>query len=464
MCSRMLYHYLDHKRKESSASQLHATYLVSGKFVENGNTSHKVAVVREDQLEDVKSKMVLTVSVHVYSVQKAALKDSGPLYSTDYDAVKENLKNCCKYSAIRCACAAPVSSADEQWGQETTADPLPEPETRNPILNGSSPPAPSKATAKQPKGIMGMFNSKSATRTQDSGREVKTEQKEKTTAQETSKTKVAAKASAISNFFGKSAASKYCQCFSVALRALRCSSILPLCFVRQLVLLVHVVFSTHKAGSSKENSEKVIKEEIVVQTMRVSEEKSLGSHKAEVDVKEEEHKGSHTAGRKCKDGRSKVKRIEESDSEDEQFESQKKKRRRIKKPQPDSSDDEVIADSSPSHNVDTRTPSPENKVKKEPVSRAEEKTEGKRRKRRKVLKARTFVDEEGCMVTEKVYQSESFSDSDSDSRSGPQPTEQSGVQATLRKKEDEHRGQKRSPVPSGKATKQPSIMGFFQKK
>ncbi|XP_018591881.2 DNA polymerase delta subunit 3 isoform X2 [Scleropages formosus] len=419
----MLYHYLDHKRKESSASQLHATYLVSGKFVENGNTSHKVAVVREDQLEDVKSKMVLTVSVHVYSVQKAALKDSGPLYSTDYDAVKENLKNCCKYSAIRCACAAPVSSADEQWGQETTADPLPEPETRNPILNGSSPPAPSKATAKQPKGIMGMFNSKSATRTQDSGREVKTEQKEKTTAQETSKTKVAAKASAISNFFGKSA-----------------------------------------ARSSKENSEKVIKEEIVVQTMRVSEEKSLGSHKAEVDVKEEEHKGSHTAGRKCKDGRSKVKRIEESDSEDEQFESQKKKRRRIKKPQPDSSDDEVIADSSPSHNVDTRTPSPENKVKKEPVSRAEEKTEGKRRKRRKVLKARTFVDEEGCMVTEKVYQSESFSDSDSDSRSGPQPTEQSGVQATLRKKEDEHRGQKRSPVPSGKATKQPSIMGFFQKK
>lgn len=33
----MLYHYLDHKRKESSA-QLHATYLVSGKFVDNGQT------------------------------------------------------------------------------------------------------------------------------------------------------------------------------------------------------------------------------------------------------------------------------------------------------------------------------------------------------------------------------------------------------------------------------------------
>lgn len=36
----MLYHYLDHKRKESSA-QLHATYLVSGKFVDNGQTVRK---------------------------------------------------------------------------------------------------------------------------------------------------------------------------------------------------------------------------------------------------------------------------------------------------------------------------------------------------------------------------------------------------------------------------------------
>lgn len=38
---RMLYHYLDHKRKESSA-QLHATYLVSGKFVDNGQTVRNI--------------------------------------------------------------------------------------------------------------------------------------------------------------------------------------------------------------------------------------------------------------------------------------------------------------------------------------------------------------------------------------------------------------------------------------
>lgn len=42
--------------------------------------------------------MSLIVSVHIYSVQKALLKDSGPLYSVDYDAVKDNLKNCNKYA------------------------------------------------------------------------------------------------------------------------------------------------------------------------------------------------------------------------------------------------------------------------------------------------------------------------------------------------------------------------------
>ncbi|KAJ3594998.1 hypothetical protein NHX12_004303, partial [Muraenolepis orangiensis] len=56
---------------------------------------------------NVKSKMSLTVSVHVYSVQKAALRDSGPLYSVDYDAVKDNLNSCSRYSAIKCAAPVP---------------------------------------------------------------------------------------------------------------------------------------------------------------------------------------------------------------------------------------------------------------------------------------------------------------------------------------------------------------------
>lgn len=103
----MLYHYLDHKRKESSA-QLHATYLLSGKFVDNGQTvrsspdtsgvrrvhlfhyfcgrdpvlisplscqSHKVSVVKEDQLEgDCSSASRLQLSHAVSAVHS----DSSP--------------------------------------------------------------------------------------------------------------------------------------------------------------------------------------------------------------------------------------------------------------------------------------------------------------------------------------------------------------------------------------------------
>lgn len=48
-------------------------------------------------MADVKSKMSPIVSVHVYSVQKASLRDSGPLYSVDYDAVKDNLRDCSRF-------------------------------------------------------------------------------------------------------------------------------------------------------------------------------------------------------------------------------------------------------------------------------------------------------------------------------------------------------------------------------
>uniref|UniRef100_A0A674BMX6 DNA polymerase delta subunit 3 n=1 Tax=Salmo trutta TaxID=8032 RepID=A0A674BMX6_SALTR len=347
LAKQMLYHYLDQKRKEGSA-RLHATYLVSGKFVENGTTSHKVSVVREDQLEDAKSKMSLTVSVHVYSVQKAVLKDSGPLYSADYDAVKENLRNCSRYSAIRCADAVPMSSAEVQQACETTQ--APPPETEQIKANHSN--LASKPTSKQPKGIMGMFANKNASKSQDSSKEIKLEQKEDY---------------ALTGYF------------------------------------------------------------------------PLGS---------------------------KTKRLEHSDSEEEKNESRRKKRRRIKKPEPDSSDDEVIPDSPPQLQ-EKRDPSPslEIQVKKEPVavSHSDDLSDCKRRKRRRVLKSHTFVDDEGCIVTEKGYESESYSETEDDFKfSKPTPKNPNPPKPSTGKKEEKR--SKKAAAASNKSTKQASIMGFFQKK
>uniref|UniRef100_A0A8C1IZ77 DNA polymerase delta subunit 3 n=1 Tax=Cyprinus carpio TaxID=7962 RepID=A0A8C1IZ77_CYPCA len=332
----MLYHYLQQKRNESSGTPLHATYLVSGKCVENGSTYHKVSVVREDKLDAVKAKMDVTISVHVYSVQRAELKDSSPLYSTDYDAVKENLKNCNKYSAIRCAAAVPLSSSELQRAQETALVPPVEKEISKPGFNENTS-ATSKPSAKQPAGIMGMFASKNASKSQESSKEVKTEQ--------------------------------------------------------------------------KEDSSLVREQSKVSKALKVE----------------------------SKDTRSKTKRPEVVDSDDEKMESQQKKRRRI-----------VVPDSPPVPNV--HTPSPKKQVKREPVSHQEV---------MRIYRPQT----RHLYSPHKGYVSESYSESEEEPESNSQAKDSSSLKQSFGKREEEkkEKSQKKTSA-AKKPTKQPSIMGFFQKK
>ncbi|XP_003447500.2 DNA polymerase delta subunit 3 [Oreochromis niloticus] len=409
----MLYHYLDHKRKESSA-QLHATYLVSGKFVDNGQTSHKVSVVREEQLEDFKAKMSLVVSVHVYSVQKALLKDSGPLYAVDYDAVKDNLKNCSRYSAIRCASAVPMSSVELQQAREVQQAPTPEPENKKAGMNGDTSPV-LKSSAKPPKGIMGMFANKSAPKSQDNSKEMKPEKKEDAHDIEAPKSKPVAKVNPVANFFGTQTSKK---------------------------------------------PEKTVKEEEAPQSSsRAAQqhERSKPEEKQETVAPVEPQKDTK------KDSRSKTKRLEDSDGEEEKME--KKKRRRIKKPEPDSSDEDVIPDSpQPVVTREPSSPSPKKEVEPDRHSHPSS-SEMKIRKRRRVMKSHTFVDDDGCMVTEKGYVSESYSESEDDFKPSKQASRDPiKAKPSSSSKEDEKKTQKKASANSNKGTKQASIMGFFQKK
>uniref|UniRef100_A0A670HSU3 DNA polymerase delta subunit 3 n=1 Tax=Podarcis muralis TaxID=64176 RepID=A0A670HSU3_PODMU len=178
----MLYDYVERKRKENSGAQLHVTYLVAGNLVQNGHTCHKVAVVKEEKLEAMKSKLSTIASVHVYSIQKAMLKDSSPLYNTDYDVIKANLQNCSKFSAIHCA-AAVARTAAEMSRAETPAQVDRQPphgvdKAATPVVNGHAPSASSKQTSQQAKGIMGMFAAKSSTKSQETPKETKVEAKE----------------------------------------------------------------------------------------------------------------------------------------------------------------------------------------------------------------------------------------------------------------------------------------------
>ncbi|XP_059915993.1 DNA polymerase delta subunit 3 isoform X1 [Gadus macrocephalus] len=453
----MLFHYLDHKRKESSAP-LHATYLVTGKWVENGNTSHKVTVVREEQLEDVKSKMSLTVSVHVYSVQKASLKDSGPLYSVDYDAVKDNLNSCSRYSAIKCADAVPFAPGDARPAGDSLQFPPPDPnQIRAPSFDGPGNQTASKPAAKpQPKGIMGMFASKAAPKKQEPGTEIKVEQKEDTTTADVSKSKSASKGSTMSNFFGSQATKR----------------------AEKTVKEEETSSSSVKDKSESSPPAKKVKEtpnEEKVKETQPKEEKVKETQPKEVKVKEtqpKEVKVKETQPKEAKvkvtkeakvkeakpNARSKSKRKEPSDSEEDKMET--KKRRRIKKPQSDSSDDDdVIPDSPKQQEMRKPPPTPERLLKEKIVSQP---NECKRRKRRRVMKSHTFMDEEGCIVTEKGYESESYSDSEDHVPSAK--ASNVPARAATGKREDEKKSKKKISPPANKGTKQASIMGFFQKK
>ncbi|NXL88951.1 DPOD3 polymerase, partial [Alectura lathami] len=352
----MLYDYVERKRKENSGAQLHVTYLVAGDLVQNGHVCHKVAVVREDKLEAMKSKLATIESVHVYSIQKALLKDSGPLYNTDYDIVKANLHSCSKYSAIHCADAVPRAPPEDPQAQPGDSQPPSATSTGSaPALNGHGPSA-AKQTSQQPRGIMGMFAAKAAAKPQDANKESKAKEAPSVSAVSS---KPPAKNSIMNNFFGKAAMNKL------------------------------------KVNSVPEQPKE--EKEVVKASVPVAEPESSPNA-----VVEKPGRKTEPAKTQQKDKKSKMKRVDKSDNEGEREpENQKKKRKRIKQLASDSSEEEDVLPSPVFEEENAPSPPPPVpplKTELEPAS-TEASAGGKKRKRKRVLKSKMFVDEEeGCMV------------------------------------------------------------------
>ncbi|NXI78992.1 DPOD3 polymerase, partial [Rhipidura dahli] len=350
----MLYDYVERKRKENSGAQLHVTYLVAGNLLQNGHVCHKVAVVREDKLEAMKSKLSTIASVHVYSIQKALLKDSSPLYNTDYDIVKTNLQHCSKFSAICCAAAVPRTPPDAPQAPASAQSP---PRQRDPgaagAVNGHGPPA-AKPPPQQHRGIMGMFAAKAAAKPQDTQKEAKAEAKEAPGVSAAS-SKPPTKNSIMNNFFGKAA--------------------------------------MNKVSSVPEQPKE--EKEVVKPSVAVAEPESSPNTVAEKPGKKIE-----SARNQQKDKKSKTKRAHRSDDEEERDpENVKKKRKRIKQLQSDSSDEEDVPPSPTpeEERAPSPPPAPALKTELEPAS-TEGSAGGKKRKRKRVLKSKMFIDEEeGCM-------------------------------------------------------------------
>ncbi|XP_050771073.1 DNA polymerase delta subunit 3 [Gymnogyps californianus] len=423
----MLYDYVERKRKENSGAQLHVTYLVAGDLIQNGHVCHKVAVVREDQLEAMKSKLATIASVHVYSIQKALLKDSGPLYNTDYDIVKTNLHNCSKFSAIQCAAAVPRTLAEVSQAQTSVQAGSQTPSDTNavsvPVVNGHAP-LTAKQTSQQPKGIMGMFAAKAASKPQDTNKEPKAEAKEAPGVSAVN-SKPPAKGNIMNNFFGKAAMNKL------------------------------------KVNSVPEQPKE--EKEVVKPSVPVAEPESSPN-----TVVEKPGKKTESARIQQKDKKSKMKRVDKSDNEEGgDPENLKKKRKRIKQLQSDSSDEEDVPLSPTPEEEKAPSPPPVPALKSElePAS-TEVSAGGRKRKRKRVLKSKMFIDEEeGCMVTEKVYESESCTDSEDDfTKSKPPAAQKQPVLPMKKEPKEERKNLKKGAAAANRANKQVSIMGFLQKK
>ncbi|XP_063806998.1 DNA polymerase delta subunit 3 isoform X2 [Pseudophryne corroboree] len=410
----MLYDYVTRKRKENVSAQVHVTYLVTGKCMQDGYSYHKVAVVREEKLEAAKSKLALLANVHVYSIQKATLKDSAPLFSTDYDIIKNNLQNCSKFSAIQCAAAVP-RSPDElaqlqrnnyQDAQEVTVP-------TKPKVNGHALPPAAKAAPQQPKGIMGMFSRQAA-----KPQEVQKPAAEpKAAAAPETSSKSSAKSSAMDNFFGKASLNKFKDAASTNVP----------------------VKAEKPAEPPAETPPPPPPSPPPVKGVK-------GSEPPKAAAKEKKRN----------------KRVEMSDDEQDKPAKTTTKRRRIKKPRPDSSDEEDAVPLPREVKTPPPPPAPEPVVKMETESQPQTQSGEKRRKRKRVLKSKTFVDDEGCIVTEKVYESESCTDSGEEVPAS-RPAAAKPSAASKAEPKAETKASKKMAAAS-KGTKQPSIMGFFQKK
>ncbi|XP_076453595.1 DNA polymerase delta subunit 3-like [Babylonia areolata] len=410
---RLLYTFLQQQRKKHK--DVNATYFVAGLSKgDNGHLEHRCLVVTEEDLDTTRGQLSTVTSCHVYSIQRANLKDSNSLYMTDYEGVRENLPDCNKYSSIHCQRAAvprsqptrKTASPDKPRSSQST-DKGGKGDAQKP-MNGSGAdksasvgPQGSKGKKPEPKGsIASMFAQSSKNKDAEA-----TKKKETVTKEVAKENKPAAK---------------------------------------------------NKKGGVMD---------LFANAKPAAKAKAPAEEKKETTVSKE-RKDKTSSETKSKKSRPK----EDSDSDDQP---EKKRRRRIKNDLFDSSseDEEMeIQEESPVPSP-VREPSPEPEPpvpsKKTPEKRPREASppqedrpanSSKQRRRRRKLVPKTYLDEDGFMVTEKVWESESTDASEVE--------EEAKKKAAPKKKPEPAPAKKASPQKKTSPVKgkQTSLMSFFKKK
>jgi len=424
VAKQMLFNFVETK-KSSSTPLLGIVYLVSG-MVENKDVSKadddvtesstlKVLLVKEKDLENVLSKFSKVHSQHIYSVQQAEAVSQTSLYATDLEVFKEDPAGATALTAIKNKNAVP---------REAVRIPI---ETKKVEIKKEPKPEIKKEVKKT--GIEGAFaKTKKASPKKSDSSDVK---EEKPKVAEKSNNKAAKKpgASNIANFFAKQAAKPKVEKTEIKEK--------PEIKTEEKENIVNQRIEDESTNASKEiiksPKKEVLKSPVKNQEVRKSPRKAAKKTPTKKNTK------------KSKDDDSKKrKRIQVmSDSEDEaaeQDEDEKMEEAAVEEEEApptakliESSDEEEIP---PTPKQPTRTSKP-----------------GRRRVKRQVDK--TYVDDQGYMVTKKEYESASETDEEPEPVKEKTPKKVEKIEAPAPKK---------AKLAAPGAKSQPGIMGFFKKK
>ncbi|XP_033119246.1 DNA polymerase delta subunit 3-like [Anneissia japonica] len=471
LAKQMLYTFFN-QQKDKEADSVNVTYLVSGvQSIDNGEKVRKVSIVNAQNLEKHKASLQCVSGVHIYSIQKAQLKDSNSLYTADYDLTLEQIKQaaCSRFSAIECAEAKARSETElaeleekarlpDANQSQSTAKVNGKPSTSS--SNGSvTLPSLQKAEAAKPapktndqrkkgqRSAMDMFTSMKVKKEKDAEKEMNTEA-EKTTKTE----KDSSLDSATENKAKPENKSK-----------------------KGMLAFMSTVPKKTTEEEKQENKESS-------QKVNVLEKEEKKTMKEESNNSKSTNKNADNKETKIQ---KKTKRIVVSDSDEEESNPKKKQRRRIMMAESSSDEDEedllyctfmscVNFSNVTSNYTSIVYPTPPQKPVDndaedemdcgEPNEGGGEVETGTHIKRIKVFKTRQVEDEEGFMVTEKYYEYEDTEVVDEEKppmkevrplkKSVPDDTENEGKKG---------KGKKGKGDQSSQGTTQKSLLSFFKK-
>ncbi|XP_015755735.1 PREDICTED: DNA polymerase delta subunit 3-like [Acropora digitifera] len=354
----MLYAFVQKQRASNSLHELNITYFIGGRCVADEDTVHKFFIIHEKDLEESKKTFSVVTSLHIYSVQRCKLKDSNSLYTVDYDIQQ-------KYKSEGNRLAHFLLFLHQK------------PMLINIIVHQA-------LDAKTRKGQMSaidMFAVKAST----SKPEKSSSKKENATQERKVEPKAAEtlpqgnKSGSKKSFFGKHSTDLAVKKASEKLRVAedekgaisnRCAPAIP----------------------DKQNSKLV---------------ESVNSRKRELSSDDEEDPLP-----------AKLSRIANADSKDKDPEDKPKKRRKRMKelPREDSTDDEAEASNAEKKHasdpqVCTKSDEP---LPQRQARQPENETGQRKRKKKRELKSKTYMDDQGFMVTEKLWESDSTDASDNE--------------------------------------------------